>query len=89
MQDQATGSARMSAAEPSQQAMEQAIVSALLADGSEPVWSRGELEAHFPNSPLVFADAFSELESAGVLCVCGEMVKVARAVRYVDELEGL
>lgn len=86
MQDQVIGSRRMSAAEPSQESMEQAILSVLLAEGSQPVWTRDELEAQFQTAPIVFADAFRELQSAGVLVLSSEMVKLAHAVRHVSDL---
>lgn len=87
MQDQVIGSRRMSAAEPSQRSIEQAMLSVLLAEGSQPVWTRDELAAQFPTAPLAFADALCDLRAAGVLIVSDEMVKVAHAVRYASELE--
>jgi hypothetical protein len=67
--------------------MEHAVLSVLLAEGSQPVWTRDELAAQFPDYPLVFDVAFDGLRAAGVITISGEFVKIAYAVAHVNALE--
>jgi hypothetical protein len=86
MQDQGTGSRQRRVPELSQAAMERAILMVVL-DPDVPVWTRAELEDQFPDHALGFEAAFNDLRANGVVTVSGDLVKVAHAVKYVNDLD--
>ena len=68
------------------QAMEQAIVGALLGPLHDPRWSIPELEGEFGDQLLGFAQALNSLKEAEVVQIHGELVTLTEAARRMAEL---
>lgn len=86
MQDQVTGPRCAPSDRDRKRGMEMTIVS-VLGSCEEAIWFLDELEREVGGDRLLFADAFKDLQCAGVVRVSGELVKLSRAARVVDELE--
>ncbi len=67
------------------EAVEGAILAALLAPGEQRPWSVGEIEREFGKSDV--EDALAHLHGAGLVHRCGELVFVTRAAVAAQRLD--